>query len=105
MTTLTIQQIYDYAKLSTLAYVDVSSDSNYLKTSTTPDLIIQVAKRKNAPGNSARIPESLGTQMLAPDGAIQADLSGHWTVLDPYFKASAETGTATRRAVLPRCWY
>lgn len=86
--TLNIQQIYDYAKLATLAYVDVSASSS----PTAPSEIIGIAKSADAPGNSARIAESLGRQMLNPNGGITADITGQWTVLDPYFKMSGATG-------------
>ena len=88
MMDLNIQQIYDYAKLATLAYVDLSTEEN----PTVPSVIIRVAKESNAPGNTARLPESLGTQTLNPSGAISADITGKWTILDPYFRKSEATG-------------
>ena len=88
MMDLNIQQIYDYAKLATLAYVDLSTEEN----PTVPSVIIRVAKESNAPGNTARLPESLGIQMLNPGGAVSADITGQWTVLDLYFRKSEATG-------------
>lgn len=76
--TLSIQSIYDYAKLSTISYVDLSSESNCL-----PETIIRVASQSSYPGNSSRIPETLGFQTLDPSGSIPADITGKWTVLDP----------------------
>ena len=86
MKTLTIQQMYDYAKLSVLAYVDLSASDSPKN----PDKIIDVASSSKAPGNSARIPEALGRQMFDP--SKPADISGRWTMLDPYFKTSSATG-------------
>lgn len=79
--TLNIQQIYDYAKLATLAYVDLSASSSPKD----PDTIIQIAKEAGAPGGTARIPEKLGTQMLNPNSEVPTDITGQWSVLDPYF--------------------
>ena len=86
MKPMTIQEIYDYAKLSTLAYVDLSTSVSPKN----PDKIIEVAKGDDPPGNSARIPEALGRQMFDP--SKPADVTGRWTILDPYFKRSDDTG-------------
>lgn len=87
MKPMTIQQMYDYAKLSVLAYVDLSK---YEKDKVVSDVIIREAFSKDPPGNSARIPEALGRQMFDP--SKPADISGRWTMLDPYFKTSSATG-------------
>ena len=63
MKPMTIQEIYDYAKLSTLAYVDLSEHG---QAEITPEIIIDEGSNKNPPGNSARIPEALGKQMFDP---------------------------------------
>ena len=87
MKPMTIQQMYDYAKLSVLAYVDLSK---HVKTAITSKIIIDEAFSEDPPGNSARIPEPLGRQMFDPGES--ADISGRWTMLDPYFKTSSATG-------------
>ena len=87
MKPMSIQQMYDYAKLSVLAYVDLSKHE---KTAITPESIIDEGADKRPPGDSARIPEALGRQMFDPKEP--ADISGRWTMLDPYFKTSSATG-------------
>ena len=87
MKPMTIQQMYDYAKLSVLAYVDLSK---YNKNKITPNDIVTEGAGARPPGNSARIPEPLGRQMFDPGES--ADISGRWTMLDPYFKTSSATG-------------
>ena len=86
MINLTIQQIYDYAKLSVLAYVDLSA----ISSPKDPSEIVRIAKTDDPHGNSARLPEALGSQMF--DSSVPADISGHWELLDPYFKPSDATG-------------
>lgn len=86
---MNIQDIYDYAKLATLSYVDLSGYTKGLAVIPT-NVVKEGASDKN-PGATERIPKSLGTQMLnpgatLPDGTIvSADITGQWTVLDPYF--------------------
>ena len=63
------------------------SASNFPKD---PSEIIRIAKADDAPGNSACIPEALGRQMFDP--SKPADISGRWTMLDPYFKTSSAAG-------------
>ena len=53
MKPMTIQEIYDYAKLSTLAYVDLSEHG---QAEITPETIIDEGASERLPGNSARIP-------------------------------------------------
>jgi len=91
---MNIQTIYDYSKLATLSYVDVSAVADPFDIGA----LVDVARRDSAPGSTARLPESLANQMFRPgdlgsDGqAIQADTTGQWKLLDPYFKKSDETG-------------
>ena len=87
MKPMTIQEIYDYAKLSTLAYVDLSEHG---QNDITPKIIVEEGSKTENPGNSERIPEALGRQMFDP--SKQADVTGRWTILDPYFKRSDDTG-------------
>ncbi|MFA9949860.1 hypothetical protein [Dentiradicibacter hellwigii] len=87
MKPMTIQEIYDYAKLSTLAYVDLSKHG---RDKITPEIIIDEGASERLPGKSARIPEALGRQMFDPKEP--ADITGRWTILDPYFKRSDDTG-------------
>ena len=56
----------------------------------TPETIIDEGASERLPGNSERIPEALGRQMFDP--SKQADVTGRWTILDPYFKRSDDTG-------------
>ena len=72
MKPMTIQEIYDYAKLSTLAYVDLSEHG---QAEITPEIIISEGSNKNPPGKSERIPEALGRQMFDP--SKPADVTGH----------------------------
>lgn len=87
MKPMTIQEIYDYAKLSTLAYVDLSEHG---RDKITPKIIIDEGASERLPGNSARIPRKLGEQMFDPD--TPAGVTGRWKILDPYFKRSDDTG-------------
>lgn len=87
MKPMTIQEIYDYAKLSTLAYVDLSEHG---QAEITPEIIVEEGAGKENPGKSERIPEALGKQMFDPKKP--ADVTGRWTILDPYFKRSDDTG-------------
>ena len=92
---MNIQAIYDYAKLATLAYVDLSGYSRL--GFSTADIIKEGVSNRN-PGKTERIPTALGTQMFNPGGSlpdgtvISADTTGQWTVLDPYFNPSVATG-------------
>ena len=63
MKPMTIQEIYDYAKLSTLAYVDLSEHG---RDKITPKIIVEEGAGKENPGDSERIPEALGKQMFDP---------------------------------------
>ena len=92
MKPMTIQEIYDYAKLSTLAYVDLSEHG---QAEIIPEIIISEGSKKNPPGNSERIPEALGRQMFDP--SKPAYITGRWTILDPYFKRSDATGHSLGR--------
>ena len=87
MKPMTIQEIYDYAKLSTLAYVDLSEHG---QAEITPEIIVEEGAGKENPGKSERIPEALGKQMFDPKKP--ADVTGRWKILDPYFKRSDDTG-------------
>jgi len=71
MKPMTIQEIYDYAKLSTLAYVDLSEHG---QNDITPEIIVEEGSKTENPGKSERIPEALGKQMFDPDTA--ADVTG-----------------------------
>ena len=71
MKPMTIQEIYDYAKLSTLAYVDLSEHG---QNDITPKIIVEEGSKTENPGNSERIPEALGRQMFDP--SKQADVTG-----------------------------
>lgn len=86
---MNIQEIYDYAKLATLSYVDLSKHS---RSGLTAANVISEGKSTDNPGATERIPEVLGKQMLAPTADIPADITGKWTVLDPYFRPSGATG-------------
>ena len=66
MKPMTIQEIYDYAKLSTLAYVDLSEHG---QNDITPEIIVEEGSKTENPGKSERIPEALGKQMFDPDTA------------------------------------
>ena len=72
MKPMTIQEIYDYAKLSTLAYVDLSEHG---RDKITPKIIVEEGAGKENPGKSERIPEALGKQMFDPKKP--ADVTGH----------------------------
>ena len=61
---MSIQEIYDYAKLSVLAYVDLSEHANAKPWCTAPQTIIDVSASTDPPGHSARLPEALGSQMF-----------------------------------------
>lgn len=86
---MNIQEIYDYAKLATLSYVDLSEHSK----SELADAQIVIGEGASTlnPGDTARIPIALGTQMLGPTTSISTDITGQWTVLDPYFTANPTT--------------
>jgi pimeloyl-ACP methyl ester carboxylesterase len=86
---MNIQKIYDYAKLATLSYVDLSE---YAKKSDAIANVINKAASSQNPGKTERIPKILGTQMFAPTDNISTDITGKWSLLDPYFKTSADSG-------------
>ena len=88
-TELNIQAIYDYAKLANFAYVDLS---RYLKGELKLKNIVDEAASEENPGATARIPKVLAKQMFAPATPEDADFTGTWTLLDPYFKTSDGTG-------------
>lgn len=84
---MNIQEIYDYAKLATLSYVDLS---RYTRSTLDATDVIKESASANNPGKQERISTALGDQMfnlLKP-----ADITGKWTILDPYFKADPSTG-------------
>lgn len=69
---MNIQEIYDYAKLATLSYVDLSG---YAKgTAIPPRKIVDEGISDQNPGKTKRIAQSLGEQMFAP--ALTADVTG-----------------------------
>lgn len=83
---MNIQAIYDYAKLATFCYVDLSA----LLSPKNIDEIIYAAAHADNPGATERIPTVLGSQMFDPRFA--ADITGRWTLLDPYFRPHPDTG-------------
>lgn len=85
---MNIQEIYDYAKLATLSYVDLSK---YLRSGFTAKNVVDEGASIDNPGATKRVPTALGTQMLNPDNDTPADITGKWTVLDPYFTANPMT--------------
>ena len=73
---MNIQEFYDYAKLATLSYVDLSK---YARSGLTAKNIVDEGASTDNPGATERVPTALGTQMLNPNSELPADITGKWT--------------------------